>query len=138
MAVQLRAVVKNPENALMPGRYVRTRIRIQTIEDALVIPNEAVSDSGQRVNVFVVGEDGKARTQAVTLGPDTDSGRVITDGLEAGDQIITSGLGTLQPGMPVEVKPADTSSDKNSAAGGSAAGDNQKPSSNSSSADDNQ
>ena len=136
--VQLRAVVKNPENALMPGRYVRARIRIQTIEDALVIPNEAVSDSGQRVNVFVIGPDGKAKTQAVTLGPDTDSGRVITEGLEAGDQIITSGLGTLQPGMPVEVKPADTSSDKNSAAGGSAAGDNQKPSSNSSSADDNQ
>lgn len=122
--VQLRAVVKNPDNELMPGRYVRTRVRIQTLDNALVIPNEAVSDSGQRVNVYVVDDQGKAATQAVTLGPDTDSGRVITKGLEPGDQVITSGLGTLQPGMPVQVKAKDTSANKDSAAG-----DNQNQSS---------
>ena len=126
--VQLRAVVKNPDNELMPGRYVRTRVRIQTLDNALVIPNEAVSDSGQRVNVYVVDDQGKASTQAVTLGPDTDSGRVITKGLEPGDQVITSGLGTLQPGMPVQVKAKDTSANKDSAAGDQA-GDDQSQSS---------
>ena len=102
--VQLRALVKNPENALMPGRYVRVRIRIQTLPDAITVPDQAISSSGQQTQVLVA-RNGKASGATVTLGPSTDQGTVITKGLSAGDEVITSGLGTLKPGAAVKRLP---------------------------------
>ncbi|HET7314918.1 efflux RND transporter periplasmic adaptor subunit [Salinisphaera sp.] len=101
--VQLRAIVKNPNNRLMPGRYVRVRVRIQTLHDAITVPAQAIS-TGQRTQVFVV-KNGKAETRAVTLGPLTESGRVIQKGLSPGARVITTGLGTLSAGAPVKVLP---------------------------------
>ncbi|KEZ79173.1 efflux RND transporter periplasmic adaptor subunit [Salinisphaera hydrothermalis] len=100
--VRLRAIVKNPHNQLMPGRYVRVRLRIQTLQHAITVPEAAIA-SGQQTQVFVV-ENGKAKAVAVKLGPNTAQGQVITDGLKAGDQVVTSGLGTLKSGAPVKVK----------------------------------
>ncbi|RJS94368.1 efflux RND transporter periplasmic adaptor subunit [Salinisphaera sp. Q1T1-3] len=101
--VQLRAVVKNPNNELMPGRYVRTRLRIQTLDKALTVPDSAISDSGQQVQVFVA-RNGKAQTQAVKLGPNTSDGRVISSGLKPGDKVIVSGIGSLQSGAPIKIQ----------------------------------
>lgn len=102
--VRLRAIVKNPHNTLMPGRYVRARIRIQTLDHAITVPDQAIS-TGQQTQVFVV-KNGKANAVAVKLGPDTSQGQVITKGLSAGDQVVTSGLGTLRSGAPVKVLPS--------------------------------
>lgn len=114
--VRLRAIVKNPHNTLMPGRYVRARLRIRTLQHALTIPEAAIS-SGQRTQVFVV-DHGKAKAVAVKLGPDTDQGQVITDGLEPGDRVITSGLGTLKAGAPVKVKHDDDDNNNNDKSSG--------------------
>lgn len=100
--VRLRAIAKNPDNRLMPGRYVRVRLRIQTLQDAITVPEAAIA-SGQQIQVFVV-RNGKAKTVAVKLGPNTAQGQVITDGLQTGDRVITTGLGTLKSGAPVKVK----------------------------------
>ena len=102
--VQLRAVVENANNALMPGRYVRTRIRLDTRHNAVVVPNVAVSDGEQQTQVFVVGDDGKAKAVKVQLGPDVENGRLVESGLSGGEQVIVSGLGQLKPGAPVKVK----------------------------------
>lgn len=100
--VQLRAIVNNPDNHLMPGRYVQVKLRIKTLKNALVVPEQAIS-GGQQTQVLVV-KDGKAKTQAVTLGPLTEQGQVIRKGLSAGDQVITTGLGTVADGAPVKVE----------------------------------
>lgn len=113
--VQLRAIVKNPKNALMPGAYVRVRLRIQTLDKAITVPDQAVSDDGQQTLVFIV-KDGKAKPVKVELGPKTSDGRLIKSGLSQGDQVITSGLGTIKPGAPVKVAP-DKSSKKDGASG---------------------
>ncbi|MES1935227.1 efflux RND transporter periplasmic adaptor subunit [Salinisphaera hydrothermalis] len=113
--VRLRAIVKNPHNTLMPGRYVRARIRIQTLDHAITVPDQAVS-TGQQTQVFIV-KNGKADAVAVQLGPDTDQGQVITKGLSAGDQVITTGLGTLRSGAPVKVLPGKNSSNGQGNAG---------------------
>ncbi|WP_353250172.1 efflux RND transporter periplasmic adaptor subunit [Salinisphaera sp. T31B1] len=102
--VQLRAVVENTGNALMPGRYVRARIRLETRQDALVVPNVAVSDSQQSTQVYVVSDDNKAKAVKVELGPNVADGRIINKGLSAGDRVIVSGLGQVQPDAPVKVK----------------------------------
>lgn len=101
--VQLRAIVDNPDNELMPGRYVRARIRVRTLHDAITVPDQAIASGGQRTQVYVV-KNGKAQSVAVELGPQTDQGQVINKGLSAGDQVITTGLGTLKAGAPVKVQ----------------------------------
>lgn len=102
--VQLRAIVKNPKNALMPGAYVRVRLRIQTLDKAITVPAQAISDDGQQTLVFVV-KDGKAKSVEVELGPETNDGTLIKSGLSQGDQVITTGLGAVKPGAPVKVAP---------------------------------
>lgn len=106
--VQLRAEVKNPNNAMMPGRYVRVRIRLETLDNALVVPDKAISSGQQQTQVFVV-VDGKAQPKAVTLGPSVAGGRVISKGLAPGDRVITTGLGVIHPGAPVKIKAGGTS-----------------------------
>ena len=80
--VQLRATVDNPDNGLMPGRYVRARIRLETRENGIVVPEQAVSDGNQGTRVYVVA-DGKAKAVEVDLGPTVEDGRLIDDGLSA-------------------------------------------------------
>jgi membrane fusion protein (multidrug efflux system) len=103
--VQLRAIVANPNNVLMPGRYVRARIRVRTLHHAIVVPDIAISDNQQRTRVYVVSKQGKAKPMPVVLGPNVAGGRVISKGLAAGDRVIVSGFGQLKPGALVKVKP---------------------------------
>lgn len=100
--VSMRATVKNPDNRLMPGLYVRVRVRIATLSKAIVVPNKAVFTGQSRSYVYVVNK-GKAKKQFVTLGPDVANGQVISKGLSVGDQVVVSGLGTIKPGAPVNV-----------------------------------
>ncbi|MBO9469792.1 efflux RND transporter periplasmic adaptor subunit [Endozoicomonas sp. G2_2] len=106
--VQLRAVVKNTNNALMPGRYVRARIRLDTRNNAIVVPNIAVSDGEQQTQVFIV-EDGKAKPVSVELGPVVEEGRLVESGLSGGEQVIVSGLGQVKPGASVKAEPENAS-----------------------------
>jgi multidrug efflux pump subunit AcrA (membrane-fusion protein) len=52
--------------------------------------------------VFVV-KDGKASERLVKTGDILDSSIVVTEGLQAGDQVVTSGASFLHDGAPVEV-----------------------------------
>ncbi len=100
--VNMRAVVKNPNNQLMPGRYVRVRIRVATLSNAIVVPDKAVFTGQSRSYVLIVN-NGKAKKKVVKLGPDVANGRVIKKGLSAGDSVVISGLGTIKPGASVKV-----------------------------------
>lgn len=105
--VQLRATVDNPDNGLMPGRYVRARIRLETRANGIVVPEQAVSDGNQGTRVYVVA-DGKAKAVEVKLGPVVESGRLIDNGLSEGDRVITSGLGQVTADAAVKVKSDDS------------------------------
>lgn len=129
--VQLRAVVQNTENDLMPGRYVRARIRLETRHNAIVVPDVAISDGEQQTRVFVVGDNGNAQAMSVELGPGVEGGRIIESGLSGGEQVIVSGLGQVQPGAPVEVKQnsdSDSGAGSGSGSGNTGDGGSQGPS----------
>lgn len=100
--VQLRAVVDNPDNMLMPGRYVRARINLETRHNAIVVPDVAVSDGDKSTQVFVVDEKNKAKAMAVKLGPSVEGGRLVESGLAGGERVIVSGLGQVKPGVAVK------------------------------------
>ena len=104
--ITARATVANADFALLPGQYVRVRLHIKDVPDALLVPQIAVGSSQLGKYVFVVGSDNKAALRLVTLGP-TEGDLVSVSGPVAeGDQIITGNLQKIGPGSPVQPLPA--------------------------------
>ena len=100
--IRLRAVLPNEEMKLFPGLFVRVRIPIQVLEDAVLIREEALgTDLGGRY-VYVVGDDNLVERRYVTLGAVEPDGMVpILDGLDGSETYIVEGLLRARPGMPV-------------------------------------
>jgi RND family efflux transporter MFP subunit len=100
--IQLRAVLPNEEMRLFPGLFVRVRIPMDLLEDAVLIREEALgTDLGGRY-VYVVGEGDVVERRYVTLGVVEPDGMVpILSGLDGSETYIVKGLLRARPGMPV-------------------------------------
>jgi Cu(I)/Ag(I) efflux system membrane fusion protein/cobalt-zinc-cadmium efflux system membrane fusion protein len=88
---KLRLQFDNPKEDLKPGMYANVRLGAVLDKNALVIPQEAVIDSGVRKIVFVSAGQGKFRAQEVSLGVEANEDEYqVLEGLEEGDQIVLS------------------------------------------------
>ncbi len=106
--VTLRAEVPNPDQALLPGLYVRVRLEQAQLEGGVLLPQQAVTRSARGDTVMVVGEGGALAPRPVKLGPAQGSQWVVTEGLKAGEQVMVDGFQKLprgKPGDPVVVTP---------------------------------
>src|SRR5215469_5677388 len=122
--IQIAISFPNPELTLRPGQYGRARAEIDTIPDALLIPQQAVSQLQGNDQVAVVHPDGKAEIRAVKVGELYGRNMiVVTEGLKAGEKVIVEGFQRVRQGMQVSAKPytdvsttqgAQNDSDKNS------------------------
>lgn len=95
-----RAIYPNYNGALKPGRYANIQLVKWEIDDAIVVPTEAIIPELGIDRVYVY-KSGKATPVTVTKGLRTDSEVQILDGLHVGDTIITSGTLQLRTGMDV-------------------------------------
>lgn len=103
--VTLRAEVPNPKGDLLPGMYVRVRVEQAKADNAVLLPQQAVTRSHQGDSVMVVGPDGKVAPRPVKVG-DSQAGKwVILDGLKPGEQVMVDGFQKLRPGAPVKPVP---------------------------------
>jgi membrane fusion protein, multidrug efflux system len=104
--VLLKAEFPNRDNALWPGEFLNVRLQLYVDEDALVVPAQAVMTGQQGTYVFVLNPDGTARSQPVTVERTAGTYAVVSQGVRAGDEVVTDGQVRLTPGAPVEVKGA--------------------------------
>jgi membrane fusion protein (multidrug efflux system) len=104
--VTLRAEVANPDNALLPGQYVRVRLAQAQLPSGILVPQQAVTRGGQAGDtVMVVGADNKPTPRTVKIASQEGANWVITDGLKEGEQVMVDGFQKLQmlpPGTPVQ------------------------------------
>jgi RND family efflux transporter MFP subunit len=99
-----RAIFKNEKNDLAPGLFARVRIPGSATQEAILVPDEAIStDQSSRI-VLVIGSDGSVQPRPVELGPIIDGLRVIRQGLKADDQLIIAGLQRAFPGTKPQLK----------------------------------
>jgi membrane fusion protein (multidrug efflux system) len=106
--LMVRADVDNSERRLLPGNYARVEL-ISRNDAALLVPSVAVLQSLESVSVFTV-RDGVAVRREVKTGVRSDAQVQILQGLEAGDEVITSGIQSVRDGQRVDVrKRADVS-----------------------------
>jgi membrane fusion protein, multidrug efflux system len=103
--IQVAVSFPNPELTLRPGQYGIARAEIQTIPNALVIPQQAVSQLQGNNQVAVVNPDGKAEIRAVKVGETYQGMIVVTEGLKGGEKVIVEGFQRVRQGMPVSAKP---------------------------------
>jgi HlyD family secretion protein len=101
--------VPNPKGTLKAGTSVHATLKGRTVENALLIPTEAVqrSPEGAGKIVMVIGPDGAAVKRNVSVGIQTDESAQIVSGLKPGDMVITTGGYGLDEGTKVKVGPAE-------------------------------
>ncbi len=105
-ALTVEAVVPNPDGKLKVGFFCKAAIVTRAADDALVIPGEALVNFAGVTRVFVVGEDGVARSREVTTGLRLGTKVEVTAGLGPEDRVATSALGRLADGARVVVRAA--------------------------------
>ena len=103
--LRLRARVPNPEGRLTPGAFVEAQLVLERIENAIIIPSLAVVPGLKEETVFVARE-GKAEVRKVTTGIRTADAVLIEEGLQPGDEIITSSILQLRPGARIKTAEA--------------------------------
>ena len=99
-AISLRARLENPDLKLRPGMFVRVRLAFGGERQGLAVPEEALVPAGNDNFVFRVAE-GKAQRVMVKVGQRRDATVEITEGLKAGDEVVSAGQLKLRDGVPV-------------------------------------
>jgi RND family efflux transporter MFP subunit len=104
-AIQLAALFPNPGNVLRPGQYGKVRAVVRTQQNALLIPQAAVTEQQGNYQVAVVDKSGRVAISPVRVGERAGTMWVIQDGLKPGDQVVVEGQQNLRPGTMVQTKP---------------------------------
>lgn len=99
--LMVRAITPDNRSNLLPGAFTHVSLELEEMPSAYFIPAEAVVPGLEDKNVFVI-EDGIAVSRSVETGTRTATLVQILSGLQAGDQVITSGLQQIRNNQPVE------------------------------------
>jgi len=109
--LEVQATFRNADHAILPGQFVRVRVRTAERRNALLVPQRAVQDlQGQR-SVLTVGADGVVQERSVVTGDRIEQRWIVEQGLKAGDAVVVDGLQKVRPGSRVTPRPErDTAS----------------------------
>jgi membrane fusion protein (multidrug efflux system) len=98
----VRAKAINKEGKLFPGTYTNVKLPLTEINNAILIPSEAIIPIQDGKKVFIA-QKGKAKEVKIETGTRTEELILVTQGLKAGDTIITSGIMSLKPETAIQV-----------------------------------
>lgn len=103
--VSLRAEVPNPQGDLLPGLYVKVRVDQARSDNAMLLPQQAVTRGAAGDTVLVVGADKQVAQRTVQLGGSRGNQWVVLGGLKAGEQVVVDGFQKIRPKTPVTPVP---------------------------------
>jgi multidrug efflux system membrane fusion protein len=101
--LKMKARFDNEAELLFPNQFVNIRLRVETLEDAILIPSAALQFGSRGNYAYVVGEDSKVELRVLEVGPSNGEKTVITQGLSVGERIVMEGTDRLRDGSEVEV-----------------------------------
>ncbi len=100
--LKLRALADNSKGRLLPGQFVELELVLETINNALMIPTEAVVPEQGGKKVFVLS-NGSVKEVSIETGIRTSTSLEVTSGLQAGDTVLTTGILQLRQGAKVQI-----------------------------------
>lgn len=110
--ISVQATVSNQDEALYPGLFAKLNIVLPTKQNVITVPQTAINYTLYGDTVFVVKKNGKddsgkdilvVSLREVTTGDERDNKVVITQGLKAGEWVVSSGQLKLANGERVVI-----------------------------------
>jgi multidrug efflux system membrane fusion protein len=100
--IRVKGEFANRDTRLWPGQYVTAHVTVQTLKNAVVIPQGAIVTQNNGNFVYVVGE-GNAARQVPVKRIYADGDQAVVTGLQGNEQVITEGKQNLRPGGKVRL-----------------------------------
>lgn len=98
---KVRALFPNTDQALFPSQFVNARLLVDTVHDALTVPDTAVQRGAPGTYVYLLKADSAVTVRSVAAGS-VDGDRIqVLSGLSAGDRVVISGIDRLHEGVLV-------------------------------------
>lgn len=89
--ITLRAAVPNDQNILMSGLYVRVLMDQVAVDNAFIVPQQAVT-RGAKDTVMIVNAQGGMEPREVTVAQQQGANWIVTSGLKDGDKVVVEGI----------------------------------------------
>jgi multidrug efflux system membrane fusion protein len=104
--ILLKGTFENKDGALWPGEFVTASLELFQQQNALTIPTQAVVEGQSGNFVFVINADSTATQRDVTIERAAGDLTIVTQGVKAGEMVVTDGQLRLNTGTKVQIKPA--------------------------------
>jgi len=102
-SVILRAMFENRESKIFPGVFAFVNYALSDISNAYMIPTQSLVPELKGQKVYMM-ENGKISEKTVKTGIRTERMIQLTDGVEAGDSVLTTGILQANPGQTIKVR----------------------------------
>ncbi len=102
--IRISATFPNPDRTLRPGQYGRVRAETHVRNDALLVPQRAVTELQGSFQLRVVGADNTVSTKTVKVGERVGSRWIVEEGLPPGSRVVVEGAAT-RDGTVVDARP---------------------------------
>ena len=100
---RLKATFGNEHNTLWPGQYVNARVLVRTEHQVLTLPTSAVQLGPNGPFTYVVKSDSTVEVRPLKIGDDSGGLTIVKQGLNLGEQVVTSNQYRLQGGTHIQV-----------------------------------
>ena len=104
-AIRIAGLFSNPGNILRPGGYGKVRAAVRVQQDALLVPQRAVSELQGGYQVAALDDENKVSIRTVKVGDRVGAQWIIVDGLKRGERVVAEGVQKVRPGVQVNPKP---------------------------------
>lgn len=101
--VKVKAEFPNTNFQLWPGQFVNVRLKVQTLDKAIVVPTAAVQRGPAGAFVYVIGDDNIVNARPVTVTQQNETIAVIASGITVEDQVVTTGFANLSEGARIAI-----------------------------------
>ncbi len=106
----------------MPHQFARLTLQLESVQDATVVPTEAVLETPDGQRIVFVAKDGQAMRRKVELGIEGERSVQVLSGVEPGEQLVVTGQEDLKDGAPVRIAGAGGGQGGRGAAGSRTSG----------------
>lgn len=103
--IALKARFANTARTLWPGQFTDVTLEVGALEDAVLVPAQAVTPGADGEFVYVIQPDNTVEYRPVKTGQGHDGHVVVTSGLEGGETVVLEGHLRLAPGVAVTIRP---------------------------------
>ncbi|MBD1228721.1 MdtA/MuxA family multidrug efflux RND transporter periplasmic adaptor subunit [Xenorhabdus griffiniae] len=101
--IKMKAQFNNQDNVLFPNQFVNIQMKVNTLDDVVVIPTAGLQMGNSGNFVWKVDKENKVSKHKVIAGLQDNQLAVINSGLSAGERVVTDGIDNLTEGAKVEI-----------------------------------